>query len=207
MIMNEVPIQISKEVLNGLNPKGSYLVQAQEGGCSVHIYNSILAKRKDMHPLDISTGRPKVIRVHHGDIVTESIDLKDKTFDVDPSLKAVLDEIAEDYELIQSRVRVLEEANTALLQCEVDLNNRIEELEEDKTRLIEENKELIGKSKKVSIAQDDDQSDTPAKYIIKPTIPAGWYDVVENNAGEAIMNTKKLREKEALELIRTLESE
>ena len=204
--MSEVPIvQISEEVLNSLKPNVKYLIQVQKNGCSVHIYNSTLAKRPDMFILDITTGRPETVRVQGGE-VTESIVLKDKTFHVDPSLKAVLDEIAEDYEAIQSRLRVFEEGNTALLQDNDVMNGRIEELEADKTQLIEENKELIAGSPKVSIAQGDDQPDIPAKYIIKPTA-AGWCDVVENNAGEAIMNTKKLRKDEALELIRKLESE
>lgn len=202
--MNEVPIQISKEVLQGLNPSGKYLIQVQKGGCTPHIYNPTLAKRPDMFILDIATGRPETVRVQGGE-VTESIVLKDNTFHVDPSLKVVLDEIAEDYEAIQSRLRVFEEENTALLQDTDVLNHEIETLTREKEELIA----VMGSEGSDPVPEGDEASDMPAppaKYSIKPTTH-GWYDVVENNAGEAVMNTKKLRKDEALELIGKLESE
>jgi hypothetical protein len=212
--MNTASIaQVSKDVLKGLNPKVKYLVQVQKGGpgkpdvCTSYIYNSTLSQRSDMFMLDIATGRPETVKVQGG-VVTESIILKDKTFHVDPSLKVVLDEIAKDYEIIQSRLRVFEEERDALLQDKDVLNGKIDTL----TR---ENKELISSMgpKETDPAPNDDQNDQPDtpdptnvsdKYSIR-TLTSGWHDVVDNEG--VVKNNKKLRKDEALELIKKLESE
>jgi hypothetical protein len=166
--MIEVPIQVSKKILRGLNPKGKYLVQAQKGGCSVHIYNPILAKRPDMHPLDVSTGRPKMIIAPHSDVITECITLKDKPFHVDPSLKAVLDEIAEEHEINQSRIRLLEEERVALLNDKSTLNYKVKELT-SKERLLQD---IIVSLKDEIASIEPEETDTVASDgMTNPILP------------------------------------